>query len=1342
MVAQLNDSSAMARMVAGKTSHDSDESRWTKWQRFFLLLLLIMGYWGGMTQCCGNDIMKMTEEEGPWRKGARMPDQSFPSILHHTQPGKMSGSPEPTTPAATTAMNSSSVEMSGMRSPPQSAAKTSSANGSLKKFLMDSNLAPEDVRPIGIFLAKMKFFTHADLQILAMAFFESMPKDAAPIQVYKLWKVMYEESLMDGALGEPDYKVTLATLESMRHLESTGVAPMLAAARQPNVSPRHGKRNEPTRRRSMFGEAFDGEPAYERVKPAAGGSRKSGVFNPQSLTGRGDDVESNASTHEKGLWAALPTLERFDMSMADNPTAEGKQLQSKLREKMITSAVTTLPAFNDSPEDFVQWRDRAMQTFAAAGRAQVLYPNFQEWASSEGWTDQEILETDRWASVVIRSALAGCDMALDAFDQGKEGEGSMQFCYLRRHFELLGSNVREKLRREIEGFKPKSGEDPMAMIRRLNKLYLSYEKCPNPEPQSVESRTRKILNNASHFDALAIKVKMIQSDLTSGKMKMDDMTYQGVCEELISEWLSFGAADTISINRISASEVQSLRDEMELLRRDNKKLETKIKVANAAASKTLGQGKEGGTVSRWGSRRNEHGSIDDEGSIKCLIPGCGKHFTAPRRSSNPPTMCSDCWQDFHASDDETRTLTDNRVVTKTHNPKWPKSVSIEKFLCCFQRVPDDILEDQVNDHLSMVTVSLPTTASPSLDLTSYATAVKKGGVMQKNRIFILLDSGAAIGASDAPEYFHGDQEKVHIEVSGFNAKDSAMTIGIAQSGAMVLRDDRGRPFIGRYGGNLRAQQGEMNDTIWSVSQMLVSYDNSDGVVGAYMAERNASLIVAGGRAVPAMALNGLFGIYAEPIDANDTRWTELDHVWVSKEGVYVPPKSMDPKAPILKTKSYMVLSMTVDEGDQDKVQQAVQKDFRDEYAHAMKGFTYMKALDLSNALEERIFEARGGGQNMKKLQKMYELNSSGSDVLSAKGRENLKILTGTSFRHAGTNFKKHKQRIRDPSRGKLSKYTRQAGDILDTDSYPNEKGSKVTSFQVVSDPEIDVGWVYNNHLKSDLCANLKEHFSVFVLPFVVRGDFSKEMHLGQNQIMCRDQIVQLKSSTPYHQWQYGGERYMLKVTNMATYLKLDSQLPKSMTLEVLRHAALVLMVSPTEYQGLITTGYKVYFQTDYNYTLLKRLGCMVYYRLEKKDRKRFGYHGALAIHVGLNGFKFPDFTYKLYIPQTRQFIFRRDVLFAEDYMPFRESRQQLSNFKQDHWVRPGVGVLSRSVLKEATVDVSKSLDGWDDASLTMAATNLAREPMSWMNLSGCAASPIKLQDTIVVDFEDHKSQSS
>ena len=108
-----------------------------------------------------------------------------------------------------------------------------------------------------------------------MAFFESMPKEAAPIQVYRPWKVMDEGGLMDGNLGKPDYKFALATMESMRNEASTGVQPTLAAARPTNMSPLHGsspRQNDSHRRRSMFGDAFDEEPAYARVKPAAGGN--------------------------------------------------------------------------------------------------------------------------------------------------------------------------------------------------------------------------------------------------------------------------------------------------------------------------------------------------------------------------------------------------------------------------------------------------------------------------------------------------------------------------------------------------------------------------------------------------------------------------------------------------------------------------------------------------------------------------------------------------------------------------------------------------------------------------------------------------------------------------------------------------------------------------------------------------------------------------------------------------------------------------------------------------------------------------------------------------------------
>jgi hypothetical protein len=193
----------------------------------------------------------------------------------------------------------------------------------------------------------------------------------------------------------------------------------------------------------------------------------------------------------------------------------------------------------------------------------------------------------------------------------------------------------------------------------------------------------------------------------------------------------------------------------------------------------------------------------------------------------------------------------------------------------------------------------------------------------------------------------------------------------------------------------------------------------------------------------------------------------------------------------------------------------------------------------------------------------------------------------------------------------------------------------------------------------------------------VTGDFSKELHLGGNQMLMRGQAVQLRSSTPYHQWQYGGERYIFRVVNITTYLKLDSQLPESFTIHLAQHAALLLMVSPVKHDNLWTTGWEVYFQTEYNYCMLKRIGCLVYYRLEKAERKKFGTHGALAVLIGLNGFKMPDFTYALYKPHSKQMLFRRDVLFAEEYMPCREGRQMLAALKPGQWLRRGIFISCR-----------------------------------------------------------------
>jgi hypothetical protein len=99
-----------------------------------------------------------------------------------------------------------------------------------------------------------------------------------------------------------------------------------------------------------------------------------------------------------------------------------------------------------------------------------MRPDFRPEAKKQGWTQAEIKEADEWASVMIKAALAGCEDASGAFDQAPTGQGSLGFCCLRRHFELLGSNVAEGLRIDIDKFKPKAGESPVAMIRRFNKL--------------------------------------------------------------------------------------------------------------------------------------------------------------------------------------------------------------------------------------------------------------------------------------------------------------------------------------------------------------------------------------------------------------------------------------------------------------------------------------------------------------------------------------------------------------------------------------------------------------------------------------------------------------------------------------------------------------------------------------------------------------------------------------------------------------------------------------------------------------------------------------------------------
>jgi hypothetical protein len=426
--------------------------------------------------------------------------------------------------------------------------------GSLRQYLLrDGELRPKDVMRATQVLEALGFSGEEDLDTLATAFFDTMAdaEDLSAVMVFKLWKTFHrsghiptENSYGRKGHGVPSYPSTRATMEKLALtrkrlwenrrplastkadvvndgwtspaervgtsafglLHETTIKHQESMMEDPMIEERGKSTEELTPRKTSTG-----SPAHQRVHPQSqrnsgqrvafsGASklpmptkrRQSGIFNPDALYGR-DNEEGNDFSREEtlkgNLWSALPDLNTSARDF-EEPSAEGAARQKTLREKMIIKAVSELSPFNDVAEDFLVWRDSAVVAFRQAGRGPVLEPDFHNWAVDQGWTSLEIKEADEWAHVILKSALTGCDDALDVFDNAPAGEGSTAFAYLRRHYELLSSNVKEKLRKQIGNFKPIAGEDPLRMISRINKLHVKHGKTINPEPQSEEAKIR------------------------------------------------------------------------------------------------------------------------------------------------------------------------------------------------------------------------------------------------------------------------------------------------------------------------------------------------------------------------------------------------------------------------------------------------------------------------------------------------------------------------------------------------------------------------------------------------------------------------------------------------------------------------------------------------------------------------------------------------------------------------------------------------------------------------------------------------------------------------------------
>ena len=133
----------------------------------------------------------------------------------------------------------------------------------------------------------------------------------------------------------------------------------------------------------------------------------------------------------------------------------------------------------------------------------------------------------------------------------------------------------------------------------------------------------------------------------------------------------------------------------------------------------------------------------------------------------------------------------------------------------------------------------------------------------------------------------------------------------------------------------------------------------------------------------------------------------------------------------------------------------------------------------------------------------------------------------------------------------------------------------------------------------------------------------------------------------------------MRLTNVTTHLMLDSPAPKKCELREAQHACHVLASTAFKLNGRVTTAHREIFGIDLDLRVFKRWGCLVYVRIDKAEREKFGAHGLFGVLLGLHGYKFEDWTYEVYIFRTKGTRHTRDLVFMEEVMPWLHGRELL-----------------------------------------------------------------------------------
>ena len=178
--------------------------------------------------------------------------------------------------------------------------------------------------------------------------------------------------------------------------------------------------------------------------------------------------------------------------------------------------------------------------------------------------------------------------------------GSTAWVNVRRHYELTGHSIRDQLRKEIDAFAPLASETPDSAFDRLDDLLQDYQSFPTATPFTNDDQIKMYLSIARRFAALDIKVRMIQSSLSSGERPPHRSSCEYIINELLGEWLSFGASEeTLPIHLgvihpgalPPTSPESDLTARLQVLEATVLATQAQLKIAQAAAGAHLGKGK-------------------------------------------------------------------------------------------------------------------------------------------------------------------------------------------------------------------------------------------------------------------------------------------------------------------------------------------------------------------------------------------------------------------------------------------------------------------------------------------------------------------------------------------------------------------------------------------------------------------------------------------------------------------------------------------------------------------------------------------------------------------------------